>query len=226
LINIQLNDKGVYEMKITIIGTGNMALGIGTRLVVGGHAVAFVGRDMGQALETRDAVQEAANSSGKAIVADLADPLGEVVILAVPFGANVDLVRQLGARLAGKVVVDIANPLKPTFDGLATAADTSSAELVAEAAADGAQVVKAFNTTFAGTLLSGQAGGQPLDVFIAGDDAAAKEKIATLVRDGGMRPIDSGPLQHARTLEGMQFLHIILQGSLGTNWVSGLKIVS
>ena len=68
--------------------------------------------------------------------------------------------------------------------------------------------------------------GQKLDVFIAGDDADAKAKVAQIVTDGGMRAIDAGPLSRARQIEGMQLLHIVLQGSLGTNWASTLKIIS
>jgi 8-hydroxy-5-deazaflavin:NADPH oxidoreductase len=145
--------------------------------------------------------------------------------LALWYGTNIEVVKQLGARLAGKVVVDIANPLNATYDGLATAPDSSSAEDVAKAAAAGAKVVKAFNTTFAGTLLAGQVAGQTLDVFIAGDDAGAKKKVAQLVTDGGMRPIDSGPLSRARQIEGMGLLQILAQGTLGTNWGSAIKII-
>jgi hypothetical protein len=97
---------------------------------------------------------------------------------------NLEIVRDLGDRLAGKVVVDISNPLNETFDGLATAPGTSAAEEVAQSAPADARVVKAFNTTFSGTLVGGQVAGQPLDVFIAGDDEA-REKVAQLVRDGG-----------------------------------------
>jgi len=116
--------------------------------------------------------------------------------------------------------------LNSTFDGLSTAPDSSSAEDVARAAAAGARVVKAFNTTFAGTLVAGGVTGQQLDVFIAGDDAQAKAIVAQLVTDGGMRAIDAGPLHRARQIEGMQLLHIILQGSLGTNWGSAIKIIA
>jgi predicted dinucleotide-binding enzyme len=87
-------------------------------------------------------------------------------------------------------------------------------------------VVKAFNTTYAGTLLSGSVAGQPLDVFIAGDDAEAKAKVAQIVTDGGMRPVDAGPLSRARQIEGMQLLHIVTQGTLGTNCGSALKILA
>jgi predicted dinucleotide-binding enzyme len=149
-----------------------------------------------------------------------------VVFLAVWYGTNIELVKQLGAKLTGKVVVDIANPLNSSFDGLATAPDSSSAEDVAKAIAAGAKVVKAFNTTYAGTLVAGEVAGQPLDVFMAGDDQEAKNKIAELVKDGGMRPIDTGPLSRARQIEAMQFLHIVTQGVLGTNWASTIKIIS
>ena len=172
-------------------------------------------------------MRTAAKNGAKVSTASLGDAeLGDVVVLAVWYGTNLELAKQLGTKLAGKVVVDIANPLNATFDGLATAPDSSSAEDLAKAIANGAKVVKAFNTTYAGTLVAGQVAGQPLDVFIAGDDTDAKAKVVQLVTDGGMRAIDAGPLSRARQIEGMQLLHIVLQGTLGTNWGSALKIVS
>ena len=149
-----------------------------------------------------------------------------MVILAVYYPGSLELARELGDRLAGKVVVDIANPLNQTFDGLATAPGTSAAEEVAATAAAGTRVVKAFNTTFSGTLVEGQVAGQPLDVFIAGDDEGAKEAVAQLVRDGGLRAIDVGPLERARELEGLGFLGITLQQPLGLNFQSAWKLIS
>ena len=67
--------------------------------------------------------------------------------------------------------------------------------------APGAKVVKAFNTTFAGTLVEGEVGGQPLDVFVASDDEDAKARVRELVESGGLRAVDAGPLAHARQLE-------------------------
>ncbi|GEJ99752.1 hypothetical protein TNCT1_20290 [Streptomyces sp. 1-11] len=69
-------------------------------------------------------------------------------------------------------------------------------------------VVKAFNTTFAGLLSPGEGHGFPLDVLIAGDDSAAKDKVADLISSGAMRPLDVGPLRRARQLEALGFLHI------------------
>ena len=90
----------------------------------------------------------------------------------------------------------------------------------------GARVVKAFNTTFAGTLAAGEVDGHPLDVFLASDDEEAKATVRRLVEDGGMRPVDVGPLAHARQLEGAGYLHIAVQASLDTGYGSALKIVA
>jgi len=213
-------------MDVTIIGAGNMGRGVGTRVVAGGHNVTFIDGNPETAEKTAVDVRAAAKKGVKVNTASLGDAdLGDVVVLAVWYGVNIELVKQLGSKLAGKVVVDIANPLNSTYDGLATAPDSSSAEDVAKAAAPGVKVVKAFNTTFAGTLVAGQVAGQLLDVFIAGDDADAKATVSQLVTDGGLRPLDTGPLSRARQIEGMQLLHIILQGSLGNTWSSTVKIL-
>lgn len=213
-------------MNVTIIGAGNMGRGIGTRAAAGGHPVTFVDVKPEAAQQAAADVKSAARNGAKISASSIGDvQLGDVVVLAVWYGTNIEVAKQLGDKLAGKVVVDIANPLNSTFDGLATAPDSSSAEDLAKAVAPGAKVVKAFNTTYAGTLLAGQVAGQPLDVFIAGDDADAKAKVAQIATDGGLRAIDAGPLSRARQIEGMQLLHIVLQGTLGTNWGSAIKIL-
>jgi predicted dinucleotide-binding enzyme len=214
-------------MNITIIGPGKMGRAIGTRAVAGGHSVTFVGRTPESTKQAAEAVKASAKKDSQVSTANLTDvEPGDVVVLALWYGANIEVAKQLGTKLAGKVVVDIANPLNSTYDGLATAPDSSSAEEVAKAIASGAKVVKAFNTTYAGTLLTGGVAGQPLDIFIAGDDADAKSKVAQVVTDGGLRPVDTGPLSRARQIEGLQLLHIVTQGTLGTNWASTIKILS
>ena len=214
-------------MNITIIGAGNMGRAIGTRAVAGGHSVTFVSRTPESAEKAAAEVKAHARNGSKISTASLdeVEP-GDVVVLALWYGTNLEVAKQLGRKLDGKVVVDIANPLNSTYDGLATSPDSSSAEDVAKAIDSGANVVKAFNTIYAGTLLAGEVDGQPLDVFIAGDDAEAKSKVAQLVTDGGLRPVDTGPLSRARQIEGMQLLHIVTQGALGTNWASAIKILS
>ena len=212
-------------MNITIIGSGNMGRGIGTRAVAGGHSVTFVDANLEVAEKAAADLKSAAKNGATVSAANLDAELGDVVVLAVWYGTNIEIAKQLGTKLAGKVVVDIANPLNSTYDGLATAPDSSSAEDLAKVVTAGAKVVKAFNTAFAGTLLAGGVAGQPLDVFIAGDDSDAKSKVSQLVTDGGMRAIDAGPLHRARQIEAMQLLHITLQGTLGSNWGSAIKIL-
>ncbi len=209
-------------MNVTIIGTGNMGRGIATRLLAGGHEVTLLDRDgaRGEAL--------AGELGGSVGAGTVGDPIsGEVVVLAVPYEAAAPLMRQYGEALSGKVVVDITNPVNwETFDGLVTPPDSSAAEEIEKAAPEGARVVKAFNTTFAGTLVEGEVAGQPLDVYVAGDDAGAKEMVSQLVRDGGLVAIDAGPLRRARQLEGLGFLGMTLQQPLGLGFQSGWKLAS
>jgi NADPH-dependent F420 reductase len=202
-------------MKVSIIGAGNMARGIGTRVVAGGNEVELVARD-------RAAAQSLADEIG-ASTSDRAS--GDVVVLAIPYGAASDVISGHEDELRGKVVVDITNPVNESFDGLVTPPDGSAAQELARSA-PGARVVKAFNTTFAGTLSEGHVADQPLDVFIAGDDEDAKATVATLAKDGGLNPIDAGPLKRARELEAMGLLHMTLQGSLGTGFSTAVKILA
>jgi predicted dinucleotide-binding enzyme len=136
-------------MNVTIIGAGNMGRGIGHRLVVGGHDVTVVDRDPEEAGRLAEELRGAAQGGATVEAAGPGVELrGEVMILAVYYPGTLELARELGERLAGKVVVDIANPLNQTFDGLATAPGTSAAEEIAATMPAGARVVKAFNTTF------------------------------------------------------------------------------
>jgi 8-hydroxy-5-deazaflavin:NADPH oxidoreductase len=212
-------------MQVTIIGAGNMGRGIGSRLVAGGHDVKIIDNDSEQSAQLADELAGAGDGSAEGTAP--ADPLsGDVVVLAVWYPPSLDAVEQYGDQLDGKVVVDISNPVDTeTFDGLVTPADSSAAEEVAKKAPAGAKVVKAFNTTFAGTLVEGEVGGQPLDVFIAGDDEGAKETVAELARSGGLNPVDAGSLKRARELEALGFLHMKLQDPLGSGYGSTIKVV-
>ncbi len=214
-------------MKITIIGPGNMGRAIATRAVAGGHSVTVVGKTLESAQKVADEVRASAKQGAEisATTLENVEP-GDVVVLALWYGTNIEVAKQLSEKLNGKTVVDIANPLNSTYDGLVTAPDSSSAEDVAKAVGPKTKVVKAFNTTYASTLLSGQVAGEPLDVFIAGDDEEAKNKVAQFIKDAGLRPVDTGPLSRARQIEGLGFLHIVTQGDLGTNYASAVKILS
>jgi predicted dinucleotide-binding enzyme len=205
-------------MNVTIAGTGNMARAIATRALAGGHEVSFIGTHISKAEDLADEL------TGQGPVRAVETVDGDILVLAVPYNAAPHVVRQHAPELDGTVVIDITNPVGDDFEPLDVELG-SGAEVIAAAAPDGAGVVKAFNTTFAGTLLAGAVAGQPLDVFIAGDDEAAKAKVAKLVEDGGLRPIDAGPLRRARELEALGFLHMAIQHTRDTLFATAVKIL-
>jgi hypothetical protein len=148
-------------------------------------------------------------------------------VLAVPYPVDTQIAESSRDALDDQVLVDIANPVDfSTFDALAVPPGTSAAEQVQQAAGPGARVVKAFNTIFADLLEAGEGAGEPLDVFIAGDDTEAKSVVSEFVSTTGMRPMDTGPLRRARELEAFEFLHMTLQQPLGLNQQSAIKIIS
>jgi len=205
---------------ITIIGAGNMARGIATRTLAGGHAVQILARDTSQATTL------AGELGGDITTGGLTDAVsGDIVVLALPYDAALAIAEQRRDDLAGKVVVDITNPVDfATFDRLVTPADSSAAEELAKVV-PGAKVVKGFNTTFAGTLVGGEVAGEKLDVLVAADDAEAKATVVELVESSGMRALDAGPLKRAHQLEGIGFVHMALQGQLGNTWSTGVKVL-
>ena len=213
-------------MNVTMIGAGKMGRGIGYRLMAGGHSVTLIASSSESAEKLAAELKGVAKNGAAVKVAALDSArLDDVVILALWYPGNREVVKQLGARLAGKTVIDIANPLNGTYDGLAVPADSSSPEELAKVAPAGTKFIKAFNTAFASTLVAGNVAGQKLDIFIAGDDENAKQTVAQLVSDGGMTPIDVGALPRARLLENLGLLGILLQGSHKLNWSSGWRLV-
>ena len=188
---------------VSIIGTGNMGSALAGLVTKGGNTV------------------ETFNTS------DTDKPVtGEIVILAVYYGAVREVLAQRAQQLAGKVVVDITNPVNlETFDGLVVPADGSAAAEIA-AALPSAKVLKAFNTNFAGSLTSGKVGSETTTVLIAGDDADAKALLAGIVTAGGLRAIDAGSLKRARELEALGFLQMTLAAAEKIAWTGGFAVVS
>ncbi len=213
-------------MDFTIIGAGNMGRGIATRLLSGGNPVVIIDHDNEKAKDLAEELRTTINGGTSVRAASLDDPIqSEAVVLAVYYTSVPSILSQFGDQLAGKIIVDITNPLNETFDDLATPPGISAAEEIAKMAPPDAKVIKAFNTTFAGTLMEGQVEGQSLDVFMVGDDKEAKRRLADAIGSAGLRPIDVGSLRRARQLEGIGLLHITLQDQMGTDWGSTIKIL-
>ena len=188
----------------TIIGTGNMANAIGGLLAEGGSSVSYVSKE-----ETGT------------------KPLdGDVVVLAVPYPAVSGIIAAYGSQLDGKVVVDITNPLNfETFDSLVVPAGSSAAAEI-QAKLPAAKVLKAFNTTFAGTLAAKKVGAEPTTVLVAGNDTAAKELLVDAVAAGGVKAIDAGSLARAHELEALGFLQLTLAVGEKVGWTGGFAIVA
>jgi len=137
-------------VRVTIVGTGNMARAVATRALAGGHAVTFVGTHIGKAEDLADEMI----AEGQTGAADEVD--GDLVVLAVPYTEAPHAVRQHADRLSGRVLVDVTNPVDiSVLEPLDVSPFRSGAEVIADVAPDGTRLVKAFNTTFAGTLLAG-----------------------------------------------------------------------
>jgi NADPH-dependent F420 reductase len=187
---------------VSIIGTGNMGQAIAGVVRAGGSTVELLGS------------------------ADTDQPVtGDVVVLAVYYGSVADVLAQRGEQLAGKVVVDITNPVDTaTFDSLVVPPDGSAAAEIA-AQLPRSRVVKAFNTTFAASLAAGTVGGQPTTVLIAGDDEEAKTALAEIVTAAGLRALDAGSLRRARELEALGLLQITLAAGEKIGWTGGFALV-
>jgi predicted dinucleotide-binding enzyme len=187
----------------TIFGNGNMGDAIGGVLAAGGSDVSHI------------TTAQAGN----------AQVTGDVVILAVPYPAVAAIIDAYGDQLAGKVVVDITNPLNfETFDSLVVPAGSSAAAEI-QAKLPSSTVLKAFNTNFAATLASKQVGANQTTVLIAGDDAAAKHTLADAVTAGGVAAIDAGSLSRAHELEALGFLQLTLAAGEAIAWTSGFAVV-
>jgi 8-hydroxy-5-deazaflavin:NADPH oxidoreductase len=151
---------------------------------------------------------------------------GDIVVLAVPYPAVADVIATRGDQLVDKIVVDITNPLNfETFDSLVVPADSSATAEIA-AALPHSRVLKAFNTTFAGTLAAGTVGPVPTTVLIAGDDADAKTLLAGVITAGGVRAIDAGTLSRARELEAFGFLQLTLAASEKVSSNGGFGVIT
>ncbi len=208
---------------ISIIGLGNMARALATRALDGGNTVELIGRDPAKA-----ALLASELGAGVTTRAMGAVPAGDIVILAVPYASAVPIVTQYGDGLSGKVIVDISNTFAPPdFIGLLTPDGSSAAQQIAATAPAGARVVKAFNTIFGHLLAADSEPRRRLDVFLAGDDAQAKQQVSLFIDSLALRPLDTGPLAMAGVLEqaGLLVMGLASHGVGHYNFALGITVV-
>jgi predicted dinucleotide-binding enzyme len=181
---------------ISIIGSGSMAAAIGSLAGKAGHIVEVMSRDPAKAWALADRIGDRATTGVFG-----AAPAGDIVILAVPYAGVLDVMKLYGERLAGKLLVDITNPVAPDLKTFVTSPDSFGAREIAKVAPSGALVVKAFNTHSSHVLAAGSLDGRVLDVFIAGDDEQSRARVSAFVESLGLRPFIVGQLTMARALE-------------------------
>jgi 8-hydroxy-5-deazaflavin:NADPH oxidoreductase len=194
------------KVNIGIIGVGHVGGALGRAWAAKGHAIMFGVRDP-QNPRAQTLWEQIGSKARLGSVAEAA-AFGEVVVLAVPWSGAQEAVRSAG-DLGGKILVDVTNPLAPNWSGLSVEPTTSAGEEIARWA-EGARVVKAFNSTGSGNMADPGYGAQQASMLFCGDDAEAKYVVAKLGEDLGFDMIDAGPLSNARVLELMALLWVYL----------------
>ena len=186
---------------IAIIGTGNVGSTLGKIWAEAGHTIIYGSRTPNEN-RVRTLVAETGHGATATSQAEAAAQ-GEIVLIPVPPTALPEVIGALG-DLTGKIVIDPTNywsfqsgyPVSPRDPRDSLAQEVQSL-------APGATVVKAFNTLNYIVMEDPSRAGGPVTVPIAGNDVAAKERVARLVDDVGLEPVDVGPLMAAEYLEEM-----------------------
>lgn len=224
-------------MNIAVLGTGMVGRAIAARLHELGHDVTVGTRDP-QATRARTEPDGMGNPPfstwhgahpgiGLASFADAAAG-AELVVNASSGAATMDVLGLAGAdNLAGKVLVDISNPLdfSAGFPPTLFVKDTDSLGEQVQRAFPAAKVVKTLNTLNANLMVDPKTLGQSSTVFVSGDDAAAKEVVVGLLQSFGHDDvIDLGGIETARGAEMLLPVWLRLMGALGTA-VFNFKVV-
>ena len=189
-------------MRVAVIGAGNVGKALGGALATKGHDVVYGVRDL------KKPNAKPAETVEKALAG------GDAIVLATPYDATGPLLREHAAVLAGKVVIDATNPLKPDLTGLAVTGDISGAELL-QREAPSALLFKAFNTTGFGNMQNPNFPQGKAVMFVAGPDGKGKQTVMQLVKDVGFEAVDAGDLPSARLLEPLAMLWIKLAFAKG-----------
>ena len=191
---------------VGVIGTGDMGDSLGPRFAELGYRVVYGSRnpdsDKVKALVRRTAGDASATTQMEA--AQQAD----IVLTLVPWPAMETVAQSLG-NLDGKIIIDVSMPFEQASDGYPKhLLETSSAEMI-QGWNPGAKVVKTFATMGSQIIDEPMVEGGMVTIPIASDDRDAKEKVASIVAELGLDPVDFGPLRMAREIEIMQLIYMI-----------------
>lgn len=217
----------MVKTTIAIIGaTGNMGSALAKSLANGPYRLLLFAHDKAKLENLKEEIRSATPSAEPEVVGCPVDASWEadVIIAAVPYGAEKDVAEKIRDVATQKIVVSIANPLNESYTGLVTAPGTSAAEEL-QKLLPASKVVKAFNTTYAADFSQPVIAGQQVDGFVAGNDEEAVDVVKGLVATAGFNPIVAGDLSASRTLEAMQAMLIQLTIKNNYNWLAGFKIL-
>lgn len=185
-------------VKIGIIGSGRQGGAIGLLWAKAGHEVFFSSRNPEN---LKDLVAQAGPKARAGLPAEAA-AFGEVVLIAVPYGALPQVGKDYAAQLRGKIVIDVGNPRvdrdgEVGKDGLARGTGVTSKEHLA-----GARLVRALNAlSFVQVTKESHRAGEKIGIPIASDDQAAIAMTVRLVTDAGFDPVVVGGLARAREFD-------------------------
>ena len=192
-------------MRIAVLGTGDVGGALGKRWAEKGHQIIFGSRHPGSN-DVRELLAEA-GPNAKATGYTQAVQAADVSVLAVPWEAARPLLESVG-DWTGRILIDCTNPITPDMQ-LAVGTTTSAAEQIA-GWAQGAYVVKAFNTTGWNNMVDPIYHGERITMFICGDNAKSKDIVTGLAEDLGFEVVDAGDLTAARYLEPLAMLWVDL----------------
>jgi hypothetical protein len=198
-------------MQIAIIGAGRVGTTLGSKWARAGHTIIYGVRDPHS--EKAQQLQQLSPTGVRVVSVGEAASTTHVLLLATPW-ENTQAALQGVGSLAGKIIMDATNPLRPGMDGLALGWNISAGEQVA-AWAPGANVIKVFNTTGSGNMADPEYPAGTVTMLLCGDDAAAKETVAALAAEIGFDVVDAGFLRSARYLEPLAMLWISLAYEMG-----------
>lgn len=205
-------------MSASIIGAGNVGMALVHAFTQRGESV-IVG--VPDPAKHRDAFAKL-GALARVTFTSEAITASDVVILAVPYAAVAEVARSV-SDWQGRILVDATNPLAAGLAGLSLGTTTSGAEELAQLA-QGARVVKAFNTTGAENMADSRyAGGKPF-MPVCGDDEEARQRVIALATLIGFDAVDLGPLSAARYLEpfAMTWIHLAIKQGYGRNFAFSL----